>query len=1519
MSSTVTADFSGNRPEASYTRSASGPDRFRSRTVTSPSPVSRRSRDTEQTLSGLKRPLDDKPPIKRVPSKSPMSTCSSRESTVDRLYSPERTCNHGSRSRLPDNSTKKDQPRARRTKKEQDEACKRLSRSPDLASPQEVRRVVQRQREKDVQTKFLPSGTVVKSSTTLYSSARNAKENPQEDKSLKVTVAISSKGRELLRRTTETSSTSNRNQTQKSGATSSPVINRKTTFAEPVESPRTKLSKQRENLQTFESKESLKTVSSFDNESGDSNRRKRAREKPQTIVKSPIRKPETICVNPDSRDRKEEKRKSRKERNTESSKGKKTSNGKKNDLEKKRSKKALGKAAGTEVAKELKKFDPRESNVQQLTVDQIKRHQEIMQSDTFFQNLFLRNVSSPTPSQTSILRTSSIMERARIFQSGNSDNFKSEPSLRSLNIYLTSKKPVSNSKFKNWERESVSSRCSSPYGVSWPGRSVFQKISKFDSLLSIDDYAMEFGSVSSFRGRSPDLTRDCHKERSLSEPPLKVLSEKEEKVEPEVAPPRPASPSPVRSPACRRIQSLRHQDTPGMTIMRKARARSAEEVDQRKKHITGSSLSLCKSTSSLNLSLVDREEYQQYVLEMLHCRRKSKRYKDLHDFYASLERMGELERTTSTGDLRPRLRNEEIIDYDRWKEVRTKERAEKELEVLYGKLKTVQKEKDFLFRPKEVDQFRWKGDSGLRCKEKSVENIREKFQKLESQESDLESSRRRDMSARKDVYKPLWRGNSVVSVAHTLDKRAALSESFESAVKPELPKNLGVSRKLWSSLSIEQVNALKNQLNEIYSNDNGKPETEKPKTVSKSEYEIFVPPQEEFGEDLQDENKTLHVRCHSMVTPDICKIGERVDSIADDGFRSPLKRSGSISRGRSVERSQSERSSGIPPMSELEKKRLSLTLSKEVLDKVTQKKSTQSPIPPRETRGAIAAASAQPKTTMPSAAPSFSSASPRTCYSLEMSEDGANKPKDKSDFLLVLTPSDETPKNKRRVENVLEQWSKRPPEIAMVVSEEMTKPSRPASTSEVDSTTGSSDASVRTVIRQESAEDVPKKVEFFEKIDSTVGDTKMGSLNSTISAPEGLDRPEGRPTFSQSFADLKELFGESESAKFATSSSYTSRPRSTSPRRRSPTIIPQSHNGRSQRLQQEIRERPRSASPYRTASNNSSAESIWKRSESPDPERYWRAYLKLVRSGAVKRLRAKYESLEELPGGRIKVVATPKRFQSDPELTRNLLKKEIDKVIVKGQEIADVNWLRRKYEVVPGRARRRGTSPPIPRIPLRMEDLEMPRIHVISKMAELKEQRSPSRASRLTEASELHAKRTVGRIRKKFEKDQGVSILGEMFTSAPNVHELRDIAPYLAGQWVAHRFPSRSDNALCISSPELEKSSSVMNNYGRPRATSSSPVRHRRPPSILKQSAMLKSRLSKDPFANQHFDPSKHRPRYRYQPTPPKVVHRESTPWWPPIPTYTARPTVTFEGLYLVRSLSETSLINISPLSHASL
>ncbi|XP_076162742.1 cbl-associated protein [Ptiloglossa arizonensis] len=1438
--------------------------------------------------------------------------------------------------------SKKDSGRLRSMKREQEQSKRLVKSSTEMSIP--IEKGLQRRREenaRDVQTRILPTGTVVKSSSTLFTSALNSgKPRNLDDKSLKVVVAVSPKGQEILNRTDFSLTAKSTSPFSKTSSTTpSTSIARKTVLTD-VRRPRL-ATKQPDML--VSGKECLQSITSSLEAINETGRRKRLREKPQTIVRAPIRKPETIQVNPDSSKRRiEAKRKLRKDKDGGIVKGKRLPSGRKPDAMK--------------VNIEKDNIENEEPNARQnpcksdeqlplLTIEEIKRHQEATRSDTFFQNLFLRSIPSVTSSQNVSSRKSVVSERARIYQESIRESCKSEPSLKSLSIYLAHKRPVSNSKFKNWERESLSSRSSSPYGVSWPGRSVFQKISKFDSLVGIDD----FGSSATLRNRSPDPIRERVKERSLSEPPLKPLSEYTES---RYSSSRASSPSPVRSPACRRIHTLRQEksDAPSTIVAKKVRTRSASEAEELhgSRGKFGSNLSLTRSTNSLCGSSVDRDGYHQYVAELMHDRRKSKRYKELHDFYSSLERLGELERTFSTSDLRPRTKNEDIIDYDRWKRIRSQEKAELEWNALYGKLRAVQKDKDFLFSTKDVNKFKWHGDCGLRCKERSVENIIQHFKKLQAEETELESTKRKEISARKDTYKPLWRGTSVINVASTIQKRANGDQTNEKSLDhsdhPSLQRSLGGSKKFWSSLSIEQVATLKKQLNEIYGSGNIQkpgtsvslrtdPETlehrpeEIPSTLTEkrdslSKYEIEVPPQVESTDGSRDDGKGLHVRCHSMITSDTKSSGDQ--KLSFDRPESSLKRSDSIGRGKVLERSESDKSARTwPSMSELEKQRLSVTLGKEVLDKVSQRRLSM-PLAPRETRGSIAAELAAKKTPKPvvrsSAAASVTSTSPRSCYSLEAcyTEEDSSSVKEKNDFLVVLTPNGNSPADRQRVESVLEEWSKKPPLLAISLPENdaQTKTVVANSGSERESTTGSSETSVKTVIqRNVQSEDVPRKIEFFENVDRVETVPDRGKQ-------EQRARRSGRLSYSQSFADLKELFGETESARYATLPHSGCRTRSISPRgvagkrkAGSPareTDASTRHSVRSCSQDRE-RDRPRSVSPCRatTRSNSTcSLESVWLRSSSPDPEKYWRAYLKLVKNGTVKRLRVKFESAEDISsGGRAKLAPTPKRFRSDPELTRSLLKKVDDsKRSLKPREFADVAWLRRKYEPRPGKARRRGESPPIPRVPLKREDLSMPHIDVISKTAELKDSSGirtvTNGIARRAETEELVAKKPVCRMRQKFEKfaTRRTSILGEMFTSSPDVHELRDIAPYLAGRWVAHRYPSRRDNMRSLSSPPdiAGGRSSVKNGassspnrtntngsktMGRLRANSS-----KDPSSILKQS---------EPFANQHFDPDKHRPRFRYQPPPPPpspIVRRKTTSsWWSPIPIYTARPTVTFE------------------------
>lgn len=1212
---------------------------------------------------------------------------------------------------------------------------------------------------------------------------------------------------------------------------------------------------------------------------GDFDNRQKKVDKPRTIVRNLTKKLE-IC---NSEERvKKNKSPPKKEKIRESPKTKNLLNGKKEN-DKKKVKKVVDKNAigSTLISSSV-------TSVPNLEMERLK----VTQTDSFFQNLFLRNVPSSTSSQCSTMRRSSVMERAQLFEN---DHHRSEPSLRSLNVYLAAKRPVSNSRFKNWEQESLPSRSSSPFGANLNGRSVFQHISKFDSLQVMDEY----GSLTSLRGRSLELQKVGEKERSLSEPPLKMTlpsEDKNKKTSRSLS--RSSSPSQTKPTSCKRIRSsrLNQHDYPSS----KSRAKSASEADDCENKLFGSNLSLSKSTSSLGSPPVNRKDYQSYVYELMHSKVKSKKYKDLHDFYASLERMGKLERTASNNDLRPRLKNEEIIDYDRWKGLRSKERAEQELKLIYGKLKAVQREKDFLFSTKDPERFRWRGDCGLRCKDRSVENICQGFKKLEKEESKLESTRRREIESKKDSYKPLWRGSSVLNVASSMVKKANNDNRDENnkwSIQPSLQKSLGGSKKFWSSLSVEQVDALKNQLNEIYGSDNEKSKTFLPRsndeTLDKIEkhveihnkkgsnkYEVIVPPQIEHG-DSSAESKGLSVRCHSMLVSDVQVSPNKI---------SPLKRSGSISNGRLSTQFETDKSAKL---TETEKKRLSLSLGKEILDKVAKRKRSPSPTLPRET---------------PRATTTISST-----WTRSKSPDVKSKPSEENYTLLVAESRTSSSTGKKKDIPSLEK--------ALTISLSR----RGSSTGE------SSENFVRTVVQQENeAEEVPKKIEFFETIERINNDIPF----------EKNKKP--NLTSSQSVADLKELFGETQSERYMTlpfRSVHASRVckdpsgNNTEVRGNGISASPDVLYGRLSSDLYMHYNRASSVSPCRVSTSTCSLDSPQHQSVSPDPERYYRAYLNLTHHGVVKKLREKFESLEDLSRESTNTESpTLKRFQSDPELTRNFLKTADNdkKINSKTEKLSDVAEIRQKYEPPRGRARKRGTgSPPIPRVPLRRVDLAMPHINIISKTIDLKDSamsRSSSTNS-LTikaETEELEAKKPVEKIRKKFEKldtTGGASILGEMFTSAPDVHELRDISPYLTGKWMAHKCPSRHANTRSTSLPPDLKNLQNQNDTIKPsvstlpkcsdkvkknRAASSSPVRSRTPMSILKQP-------HNDPFANQQFDPSKHRPKYRYQPPPPalpppppplppaasstaRTGNSAKRARWTPMPTYFARPTVTFEG-----------------------
>jgi hypothetical protein len=323
---------------------------------------------------------------------------------------------------------------------------------------------------------------------------------------------------------------------------------------------------------------------------------------------------------------------------------------------------------------------------------------------------------------------------------------------------------------------------------------------------------------------------------------------------------------------------------------------------------------------------------------------------------------------------------------------------------------------------------------------------------------------------------------------------------------------------------------------------------------------------------------------------------------------------------------------------------------------------------------------------------------------------------------------------------------------------------------------------------------------------------------------------------SQSCTNFKELFGESEKNKFL---SLPSNPenylRSPSPHSELQII------GTGRRTPDTLQ--------------HSSEETVWRsRSPSPDPERYWRAYLNLARAGEVRRLARRFDSPSAAG-------AVLRRHRSDPEIARNVLHR---------------NWS--SFERFSSRRDKSGL--PVAKVPLRPTNRYMPHIDVISKLAALR-RRTAHRSRSAEEASECRAGE-VDRIRRRFE---AMSLLGQIYASAPDMNELRDIAPYLAGPWIAHRYPNQSDNNRSIENP---------NTLVRGRL---SPVKRDNKRQIPKESVKLSSILKSDIFAKQDFDPSVHRPASRYE--PPRAPPRPPPAAWPyrlaPYVT-PSRLTVTFQG-----------------------
>lgn len=1029
-----------------------------------------------------------------------------------------------------------------------------------------------------------------------------------------------------------------------------------------------------------------------------------------------------------------------------------------------------------------------------------EKHEQITaKSDKFFQNLFLRNIATnveQSAKDETMYQNTAVQEKAHFWNT--IPRRANSPKKKSPSVYLIHKQPVSGSKFKEMERVHLrQTRSLSPRRppTKSPKTIYFDQISKFNSCYQLsDEDEEEFGFNYQYHERSKSEPRSItYVQHTKMIPDLQTDSKASQQQE------RPFSPTrEIRSPSSRRIQSFRAQNKP------ETRAQSADSHRRYHSH----ELQLTRRHSCCD----DTDKYESHL--DLGSHRHSEKFKDLNRFYSKVERVGELERTTSNTDLHPIRKENELIDFDVWKQVREYERAERELHSLVGKLKKDEREKDFLFRPKYVEDMKWnhRNESGLRVKEKSVEDLRSIFIEKSAQ-NDLDDVRRKTIDMIKDQYRSLWKGNSVLDLASSMVvKYSAQGKRTSPGVNDE--NRLGISHNLISTLSKDQVSKIKNQLTEIYSNS------------SRASQKTETPPDEyiiNVNEKNSKKSTKLLVRSNSLVgekellkpmlqrQQNRLKANIKADSI---GAVHETRLTRSVDRYDSVVRRQT--------YTEDEKKKLLQQLGNEIRDKLKERR--EKVLQPRETRGAIAAE----KTNI---TPSSTSNEPAVSvhYTEQRSTGGGsiqskltsevksqakyNKAADKKHTKL-------SPIEKKPIEKV----DTRAKEFAVTIEVPVEK--------------------IKGKIQyfeQKKDEETPKTIYLPRDDSSPDEDAVIREVNEKVKARR---KQSGRSRFcgnglSTSESDLKEIFGEKESVRNLIEF-----------RTPSPANTDTQSKNEEDAASIESYFRSRSISPI----YNSMHSSLKKANH--DEDKFF------------------YEcSTYKPPRSRLIFAVPPRRFKSDPILNDTTFRNQgPSKIVVKSHEAGDVSFITHKFELkkdaaARGRTRTRRISSPIQRVTFKKDDRLMPHIDIISKTIALKEAISRSSTPKpVQHVDVLTGKGEVDKIRHKFETQSSpdrVSLIGQMYTSSPDITELKDISNYLSSTWIAHKYSKPNDNARSATEPEKGPTRQEIKRKQVSRSSSTSPLRSQNVNEMLKPLY--------DIFADQNYDPMKHRPTHRYVPVDKRI------------------------------------------------
>lgn len=1247
-------------------------------------------------------------------------------------------------------------------------------------------------------TKKLTSGGTVKTSAFTYTANKISKALPKHDeKSVRVTVAVSNGS--------SSKQQSHEHSRSRSGGSRiiAPIVV-KSNVARASRSTETKSSPRLRYLSKHSSNVSLaRTSSTYSIDS--TNSKKKSSIKPLTIHRSASRSRDYTATIPATISGKSKKKKTEGKSSSVLSKRKTETNSyRKRD------------SRGSEVVNYSSSL---KDEFQEHINDAILDHHHSIQSDHFFQNLFLRDISPDRVLAHSLQSNSprtSVQEKALLW---NTWPKKWETATRTPNVYLSQKRAVSSSKFKTLENERLrQSRSLSPQQIIRGPKSLFyDRVNKCNAYFQLSDDDAEFGT------EQTSSLNYKYEERSRSEPRSRtylheVLTENGiSTIHGAPRKDRPFSPTKeIRSPSCRRIQSFKSQG--------KAPARSHSLNAPNKYYSLDSRL---RSRSACS---VGGEKYESHLDLCSH--RRSDKFKDLNRFYSNVERVGQLERATSSTDIRPIRREDELIDFDVWKQVRNHERAERELTSLVGKLKKEEKEKDFLFRPKYVEDLKWDqyADRGLRVKEKSVEDLKEIFIE-KSMQHELDELKREQIEASKDTYLPLWRGNSVLDLASSMvvkynpeTPKVTRNQSLREAQE----RRFGLSTKLISTLSKDQVNKIRNQLSEIYCNKSGQ---------KQEDFVINV-----TEEQTAKASPSLIVRSNSLVNEkDLLKpVLRRQQTRLQSNFKA--ESIGTVHAvhetrvSRSAERYESKTKQPLKALTEQEKKKLLQLLGKEIEDKIKERR--EKVLQPKETRGAIAAETAALPTPR-------ETAEPRTCSVQFREQSKINQMTPQAKITIEA-------KCEAKYNNAHGEGEKKPSTLVCI---ETSQP-----TSSKCENIISSDVLKQTVIYHDDADHVKERIDYFEKKrdeepekiiyharedSSPDEDEVMRVVEQNVRARKLEQRRKEAAGLSlqdhnTSMTKFKELFNEKETTRnlieFRTPS-------------------PEKRNGCGSR----------NSSPTKNFSNSTSIESVF-RSRSISPIVYdaknFRPHIKCSKTGDVQKMKNRFESLTYRPT-RYNIVGflPARRFQSDPELDKIKRQTSPSKVLVKDHESGDVSWITHKFEVKNsasrGRSRVRNVISPIPKVPFKKDNRFMPHIDIISKTASLKHEinrKSPTRHLSSVLTGE------VEKIRTKFESQSPdrMSLIGQMYTSSPDMRELKDISNHLTAAWVAHKYPKPRDNARSPTSPERGPENEKVKKKPASRPNSASPPRSRDYTSILKPFY--------DIFADQDYDPKKHRPTHRYIP-----------------------------------------------------